>query len=513
LKNDNARRRSAKLVYDDKLGFYVDEKNGKFIESGNQKSFTFPIYREGFSEKLENLILNYVPEKGEYKMLLARYNITPELAKQLDQEQLAKTDKTYYELLQANTNAGAYTTLAICTLTYAVIEVRHVHFEGNLVGDYKPDDVHYEWILIDRDCGYDSTGTGGALPGSDPSLQSGGGGNVRGNVITMPLLRSWQETALITSFTTDKQREWWAKDENQEAINNYILYLVENGATAGDLAFIRSLIDSTIESGLMLDAEASAKSPLNIDMTGVNGNSPEEQRFNSVYNKLKASPLFKSLLVNMFESSTRYNVSFEVGDLFGVYGRTLPPPSGPIINNTIIIDKSLLRGGSEVSIATTIVHEMIHAYLNVLRAQHGATPSELENDDLANCIVKYWTSQLWSPENQHNFMVGNFGPTIQQILVDIKDNLFTAEEIHKVEHPENYSNDYFLRLPGNITPENEFTQSTTVIPWNWENFFNWQSYEGLQDSGAFLQFYPKGSEEYYYCGWYIRIGTNAFKKS
>lgn len=450
--------------------------------------------------------------------MLVQYDVTPELAKQLDAEQLVTKDKTYYELSQANTNTGAYTTLAMCTSTYWVIPVEHFFYydEGNDEGNFREPEVSYtyEWILIDRDCGDDNSGTSGPLPGSEPSLQSGGGGSVRGNVITMPLLHLWQETALMGSFTTDAQREWWKNAENREVCDGYVMYLLENGATEENLAFIRSLIDNSIESGLVLDAESSAKSPFNIDMTGVNGNSPEEQRFNTVYNKLKASPLFKSLLVNMFESSARYNVKFEIEDLsVNIHGRCKPvATTPPKVYNRILIDIDHLRDGSDVSIATTIIHEMIHAYLNVLRAQHGATPTELENDDLANCIVNYWTSQLLTPENQHNFMVENFGATIQQILVDIKDSLFTAEDINKVEHPENYSNDYFLRLPGNITPENEFTQSTTVIPWNWENFFNWQSYEGLQESGAFLQFYPKGSEEYYYCGWYIRIGNNAFKR-
>lgn len=508
LRDNNVRRKTGKMAYDDNLGFFVDENKGVYIESGNSKSLTFPIYREGASDKLENLVLNYVPEKGEYKSFITQYDVTPELAIQLEPEQLARKDKKYYELTEANNTTYDY---VYCTVTYAIITIESPHYpnQGSLVGDFKGPTYTTQFILVDKQCDYGSGGTGdGGAGGSGPSLGNGGGGSSGNTIITTPLLHLWQETELLKSLSKSQQ-EWWDNPENQEACNNYVNYLVENGATAENLALIKNLIDNSIESGLFLDAEASAKSPFNIDMTGVNGNSPEEQRFNAVYNKLKTSPLFRNLLVNMFESSARYNVSFEVGDLVVANGRTVPPPAGPIINNRIIIDKSHLREGSDVSIATTIVHEMIHAYLNVLRTRKGATPSELENDDLANCIIKYGTSLLWTPANQHNFMAENFGTTIQQILVDIKDSLFTAEEIHKVEHPEAY-NDFFIYLP-NITPTTPTSQSTTKIPWNWGDFFMYQSYEGLDTSPEFFtNSFPIGTEEYYYFYTYTRVAIRAF---
>lgn len=153
---------------------------------------------------------------------------------------------------------------------------------------------------------------------------------------------------------------------------------------------------------------------------------------------------------------------------------------------------------------------MIHAYLNVLRAQHGVTPTELENDDLANCIVNYWTSQLWTPANQHNFMVENFGPTIQQILVDIRDSLFTAEEIHKVEHPETNGGDY-LYAPTAAAP---YTMSSNPTPWVWNEFFWYQSFEGLQapNSTAILELFPLNSIEYYYYLHYIALGSSVSRQ-
>lgn len=82
-----------------------------------------------------------------------------------------------------------------------------------------------------------------------------------------------------------------------------------------------------------------------------------------------------------------------------------------------------LTDASNVSIATAIIHEMIHAYLNVLRKTHGVVPSVLSGQDLATCIVNYFQNDLGNVTAQNNFMVQNFGPVITQILIEIKKRI------------------------------------------------------------------------------------------
>jgi hypothetical protein len=67
---------------------------------------------------------------------------------------------------------------------------------------------------------------------------------------------------------------------------------------------------------LNLDIAASFKSPMNIDRSARDQNTPEGAIFNEIYDKLKDVPEFKALFVDLFnENQDRFNIKFQIADL------------------------------------------------------------------------------------------------------------------------------------------------------------------------------------------------------
>jgi hypothetical protein len=56
---------TSRLIYNPELDFYLDEKNGKYTESSEGHSYTFPIFKDTDSEKVKNLVFVSQPN-GEF---------------------------------------------------------------------------------------------------------------------------------------------------------------------------------------------------------------------------------------------------------------------------------------------------------------------------------------------------------------------------------------------------------------------------------------------------------------
>ena len=122
------------------------------------------------------------------------------------------------------------------------------------------------------------------------------------------------------------------------------------------------------------DLQRSYKSPSFINLTSIDSTSVEGKHFLCVYDKLTKSDSFKDLFVNTFSQDARINVCFQIGQLNGANGTSqlqmINDGNEIFYNNTITIDQSLLNGThSNFEIAKTIIHEFIHAYLNVLNTE------------------------------------------------------------------------------------------------------------------------------------------------
>lgn len=281
----------------------------------------------------------------------------------------------------------------------------------------------------------------------------------------------------LTGLTTSA-RSWLTTSTTPDQTKNLYSYLIEydyNEQIPNNFAI--SLINQMQQTPtLVLNGEASFNSPCNIDLTKVTPNPEntaelfhqEKEKFICVYNKLTQSSEFKSLFTDLFENDARLNVTFEIQNLEGSRrGETHTMSNNPF-NNTIIIDSDLLQNGNVMQIVKTIIHECIHAYLNVKLCDPsiGVSISNLNNMELYSCINQYYNN-FNNDQNQHEFIYNNMIPVMQTILSQIKNSLISSENNTVMEN-------LTLNLP---------TNSST--PWNWDDFYRNLSLTGLENCSFF----------------------------
>ncbi|MFN3967521.1 hypothetical protein [Flavobacterium sp.] len=257
---------------------------------------------------------------------------------------------------------------------------------------------------------------------------------------------------------------------NQLHYNSFIYLL--NNPTAETVSFNQQFItQSELNPDLNLDYLASLKSPSNIDRSAIDTLTPEGQKFNLVYEELLKSPKFKELFVDLFENNDRFNVKFQIGAVAnGANGNTDTNLNNPV-TNTITISPQFLLTRNKMEIAKTIIHECIHAYLNVKLCDSGLGMSipTLNNLDFFNVVNQEYNG--FSPgQNQHDFIYNYMVPTMVTILSEVKDFLVSptdnAEIITTVLHP-NYPN------------------SNESVPFNWDECLLYLSLHGLELSNTF----------------------------
>ncbi len=296
-------------------------------------------------------------------------------------------------------------------------------------------------------------------------------------------------------LTTSQYRWLIGKEQVTIAIVNYLV----SKNTPENKAFVKEAISQMMQTGLIIDIQKSSKSPAFIDLSSVSGNTPEELKFNEVYNALTKSTAFRNLFTSLFGSTPLFNIKFTItdipetanGKLNGIchlisYPNRLDP------FNSIEIDRSHLLTKSKVDIANSILHECIHAYLNIKfrNPSFGMSIANINNMDFQTCINTYYNG-FSGNQTQHSFYVNFMIPTMVQILKDIKSDVITTAQANLVENPTNGV--AFIYQPMGNYPNIEI--SSVQIPWSWNDFFTHLAFTGLQESTAYPIIYPK--ESYY----------------
>lgn len=222
-----------------------------------------------------------------------------------------------------------------------------------------------------------------------------------------------------------------------------------------------------------LDFAMSLKSPFNIDLSAIpyDITKPEHQKFNEVYKSLTESPEFQKLFVNLFQDSERFNVKFLIGNISnGANGNTNTDLNNPTLN-TITISPTFLNSSNKMEIAKTIIHECIHAYLNVklCDAGQGISIPTLNNLDYYNVVNQKYNG-FNSSQDQHNFIYNFMLPTLKTILADVKDKLVTPANNTEM------INDVVVHIPFDFSPSTPFT---------WTDYYHNLSLNGLQNCSFF----------------------------
>ena len=303
--------------------------------------------------------------------------------------------------------------------------------------------------------------------------------------------------------------------QNESASKSIGAYLVANNSSVASVGLVSQMIIQMMHTGLSFDIKKSSKSPAFIDLSSVSGNSPEEHKFNEVYNVLITSPTFKNLFVNLFGASPLFDVKFTINNIQNTNGTNIAAQCQMFQAvgmrdpyNVIKVDRTFLLTKSNMAIAQAIIHECIHAYLNVklLNPNIGMSISGINNLNFQECVNQYYNSFSGS-QTQHTFFIDFMTPTLIQIFNEIKNEILTTEEINAVETPQSPATTIYQ--VNNSFPASINQYST--VQWNWNQLFIHLSFNGLQNTESFPLIYPFGSSNLLYLNQYLNILNNNFK--
>lgn len=292
-------------------------------------------------------------------------------------------------------------------------------------------------------------------------------------------------------FLSLEQWQWLhGKDEFMESILSYIntnptvskignaitiidFFTGQNNFTSKDQAFVDEFISQrTANPSLNLDFIGSYFSPMNIDLDAIDLKSPEGEKFIEIYRSLIKSPEFKKLFIDVFGGTqTRFNVKFEIGPVKnGANGNTNTDLNNPTLN-TITISPDFLKNSNKMEIAKTIMHECIHAYLNVKLCDSGqGMPIHTLNDlDFFNVVNQQYNG-FKGNQDQHNFIYNYMLPTMVTILSQVKDTLVSATDNTNIKGTVVYPN----------APD--LSQS---VNFDWNDCYLYLSLNGLQNCQFF----------------------------
>ncbi|WP_396178979.1 hypothetical protein [Flavobacterium sp.] len=217
--------------------------------------------------------------------------------------------------------------------------------------------------------------------------------------------------------------------------------------------FVTEFINNAINSGLNLNFKKSSKSPANIDVSAIDTTTTVGKKFNCIYNKLMQSPSFKNLFDNTFGGTqSKLNVKFEIVESFpnsntlGNCQLTTISNNGipQQFNNLIKLKREMLDesngtgNASNIKIAKIIIHELMHAYLNIKykNCNQGASLPYINNLDLGELIQKFYDNFNChidvdgSPQSQHDFMYNFLIPSFQSILSESRDLIISQSHIN-----------------------------------------------------------------------------------
>lgn len=258
--------------------------------------------------------------------------------------------------------------------------------------------------------------------------------------------------------------------KRRNALTIIDFFTLQNSFTSKDQAFVDEFIEQSIANpSLNLDFFVSYLSPMNVDVSSINPNTPEGAKFIEFYGALIKSQEFKKLFESIFKDNKRFNVKFEIGSVQnGANGNTNTDLNNPTLN-TITISPDFLKNSNKMLIAKTIIHECIHAYLNVKLCDSGqGMPIPTLNDlDFFNVVNQQYNG-FKGNQDQHNFIYNYMLPTMVTILSEVKDSLVTEED-------------------------NAIIESLTIrsvppfqsVRFNWIEFFNNLCLSGLQSCEFF----------------------------
>ncbi|POS00822.1 hypothetical protein Q361_1207 [Flavobacterium croceum DSM 17960] len=532
---------NAKLVAASDGSFYIDTNLATYVEESNgYHSYTFQIFRDSTAFYLENLVLNYSVSDSAYSVYLIQYDINEQEYQDIISGVADNSLKSKIFLTQLDDNViNTSTILSKNGNTSYCPNCGCASFYDGYIFNGINDDGSIDWL--EHICP-GSGGSGGTTSSSgsseSPTVGSGyvpgygigvtptpgsvntngllGGGNNTPNtkpIVTVPTNLTSTDGAnatvsyLVNLLSLNTPQATWL-NHNTQVANQILNFLSQNNSSQESKEFVNEFIIQCINNpNLHLDFEASLKSPSFVDLN-FDVSTPEGAKLKEVNDALMTSSEFRRLFYNLFSEIPQLSVKLTIGNIDQsnavgyIYGNchSVYNTNSLYMYNEITIDRQGLLTKSKMNIALFVLHEYIHAYLNVKfrKPPIGFSISQINSMDFVNCVNTYYNG-FSGAQSQHNFFVDFMIPTIVEILSDIKNILITSQEASQIENP--IDGGAILYQPMNGNP---LTPSDIQIPWNWNTFLYYFSYQGLQNCSAFpFSIYPNliTSGDYYY-HWY-----------
>ncbi|AZJ33448.1 hypothetical protein SAMN05444344_0757 [Tenacibaculum mesophilum] len=358
------------------------------------------------------------------------------------------------------------------------------------------------------------------IPTDDTSSGGGGSGSSTGGdpIITTPVedadgntyteaqIRANNINRALDNTLSPSDLYYLSDSNNLNLTIEVESFLFENTSPEAK-AFTNEAIKNRSIKNIKENFNLTLKSPFKVDMTQVLDSiilpnvNPENkiaaEKFKCIYDKVTKSPKFKDLFIDLFGTNKDINVTFEIADDFvtkpngrqangncGLKNYSLNADGSIKTANVVIkINKNKLTTGSgrEISsilMAKTIVHESIHAFLDVKRkdCNAGTTIEHLNNLEFEELIKEYFDGTCATAQEEHEFMFNYLVGTLAPILAEVKDDVIPASQITYVEN----NPDPVLGI---------------MTDWNWNDFFYNLSLEGLHNTEAFKNKIEKDSRK------------------
>lgn len=157
---------------------------------------------------------------------------------------------------------------------------------------------------------------------------------------------------------------------------------------------------------------------------------------------------FSEMIIDLFEKSSQTHLTF-------INGTTPNGANGSTLGTTITLNNNYLRRATDLSIARTMIHEMLHAYLNV---NYSRKASDVKDDNFHQVLRNYFLANYSGMDTgraQHEF----FGEFIDAMAIslqqwDIRYGTGTdlGFEYYKAQ---SYGGLFQVDVNGNITTETD----------------------------------------------------------
>jgi hypothetical protein len=114
--------------------------------------------------------------------------------------------------------------------------------------------------------------------------------------------------------------------------------------------------------------------------------------------------------------------------------------------------------------------------------------NNINDVDFQECANTYYNG-FSVAQTQHSYFADNMIPVMVSVLNEIKNEIFITSQIFAVENPE--PNSVVCGATNTIAATINYN---VITPWNWDTYFTYISYVGLQGTVGFNTQFPPNSD-------------------